>query len=47
MEHVLIAVIMRGGSVEIAGGNSKILPGDHVIVVSAEHRILSLADIVG
>lgn len=44
---ILIAVIMRGGSVEIAGGNSKILPGDHVIVVSAEHRILSLADIVG
>ena len=42
---ILIAVIIREGMVMVPNGMSKILAGDHVIVVSAQHRILRLSDI--
>ena len=42
---ILIAVIMRGEEVIVPDGNSCIKQGDHVIVVSAEHRIARLSDI--
>lgn len=42
---ILIAVIMRGEEVIVPDGNSCIKEGDHVIVVSAEHKIARLSDI--
>jgi len=42
---ILIAVIMRGDEVIVPDGNSCIKEGDHVIVVSAEHKIARLSDI--
>ena len=42
---ILIAVIMRGQEVIVPDGNSCIKVGDHVIVVSAEHKIARLSDI--
>lgn len=44
---ILVAVIIRGKDVMVPGGSSSILEGDHVIIVSAEHRISRLSDIVG
>ena len=44
-QGVLIAVIMRGQNFMVPDGNSCIQQGDHVIVVSAEHRIARLSDI--
>lgn len=44
---ILIAVIMRGQDVMVPDGNSSIEEGDRIIVVSAEHKIGRLTDIVG
>lgn len=43
---VLIAVIMRGQEVMVPDGNSSICEGDRIIVVSAEHRIGRLQEII-
>ena len=42
---ILIAVIMRGQEVIVPNGESSIQQGDHVIVVSAEHKIARLSEI--
>ena len=42
---ILIAVIMRGEEAIVPDGNSCIKEGDHVIVVSAEHKIARMSDI--
>ncbi|MBR7184297.1 MAG: Trk system potassium transporter TrkA [Clostridia bacterium] len=44
---ILIAGIIRGRKTIIPSGEDVILPGDRVIVISAEHRLDELADIVG
>ncbi|MBQ3126759.1 MAG: Trk system potassium transporter TrkA, partial [Clostridia bacterium] len=44
---ILIAGIIRGRRTIIPSGDDMILPGDRVIVLSAEHRLHDLADIVG
>lgn len=44
---VLIAVIMRGQEVMVPDGNSSICEGDRIIVVSAEHKIGRLTEIIG
>lgn len=42
---ILIAVIMRGQEVVVPDGNSSILEGDRIIVVSAEHKIGRMTEI--
>lgn len=44
---ILIAGIIRGRRTIIPSGEDAIQPGDRVIVLSAEHRLHDLADIVG
>lgn len=44
---ILIAGIIRGRRTIIPSGDDEILPGDRVIVLSAEHRLHDLSDIVG
>ena len=43
---VLIAVIIRGAETMIPDGNSCIMRGDRIVVVSAEHKITKLTDII-
>lgn len=45
-QGVLIAVILRGQEVIVPDGGSSIRKGDRIIVVSAEHRITRLSDIL-
>ena len=44
---MLIAVIMRGQHVMVPDGNSSINVGDRIIVVSAEHKLGRLSEILG
>ena len=43
---ILIAGIIRDRKTIIPSGDDVILPGDKVIVLSAEHRLQDLSDIV-
>lgn len=43
---VLVAVIIRGAETMIPDGNSCIMKGDRIVVVSAEHKITKLTDII-
>ena len=43
---ILIAMIQRGQETILAGGNATIQQGDRIIVVSAEHRLSRLPDII-
>lgn len=44
--NILIAGILRNRKAMVPTGDSVILPGDKVIVISAEHRLYDLADII-
>lgn len=44
--NILIAGILRNRKAMVPTGDSIILPGDKVIVISAEHRLYDLADII-
>ena len=45
-KNTLIAGIVRGRMPIIPGGNDVILPGDRVVVISSEHRLNELTDIL-
>ncbi len=45
-KNILIACVSRGRQVIIPDGNTQILPGDSVIVITAGHRIESLSGIL-
>lgn len=45
-ENTLIASIQRGRDLILPNGESKILPKDHVIVVTTQENIISLDDIL-
>ncbi|MBQ7386239.1 MAG: Trk system potassium transporter TrkA [Ruminococcus sp.] len=44
--NILIAGILRNRKAMVPTGDTVILPGDKVIVISAEHRLYDLADII-
>ncbi|MBQ8573071.1 MAG: Trk system potassium transporter TrkA [Ruminococcus sp.] len=44
--NILIAGILRNRKAMVPTGDSVILPGDKVIVISTEHRLYDLADII-
>lgn len=44
--NILISGILRNRKAIVPTGDSVILPGDKVIVISAEHRLYDLADII-
>ena len=45
-KNILIACVSRGRQVIIPDGNTEILSGDSVIVITAGHRVDSLSDIL-
>jgi trk system potassium uptake protein TrkA len=45
-KNTLIAGIVRGRTPIIPGGNDVILPDDRVVVISSEHRLNDLTDIL-
>ena len=45
-KNTLIAGIVRGRTPIIPGGNDVILPDDRVVVISSEHRLNELTDIL-
>lgn len=44
--NLLLATIVRGTQVIIPGGSDCILTGDHVLIVTAQHRLTNLRDIL-
>ncbi len=44
--NLLIATLVRGNTVITPGGNDTILPGDTVLIVTAQHRLSNLRDIL-
>ena len=46
ISNILIAGILRNRKAMVPTGDTVILPGDKVIVISAEHRLYDLADII-